>query len=288
MIYRARSKTTRQPAVAGTPGRQRRPGVLITVLVLGLVLVSVAAQASSSDFSRLAAKPASFVKPASGGAAQTARWGRTISGTRPRQARPAGGSVTAGPVSTAQAGGRHWLGVSASGDPRDRRTRRRPPTPQIPRRPSTRLPRPAPRTDSRPSASGPARPARTSSASSTRARGPAATRRSPTRGSRSPITASRLGPPMPPATSTPARRPAAGRSRRHRRLPRRATPHLRRPRSARALRAQPLRESSASFAFSSSEAGSSFQCKLDSGFVGRLRLAAALLGALGRRSQLLG
>ena len=84
--------------------------------------------------------------------------------------------------------------------------------------------------------------------------------------------------------------PTAGRSRRHRhrhRL-RRATRPRRRPRSARALRAQPPKATAASFSFSSSEAGSSFQCKLDSARLDGLQLAAVLFRALGRRSQLLG
>ena len=67
-----------------------------------------------------------------------------------------------------------------------------------------------------------ARRARPSSASWTRAPGRPVARRSPTRDSRSPITASRCGRPTRPGTSTGARRRAAGRSRRlHRRLPHR-------------------------------------------------------------------
>ncbi len=66
MNDRARSQTNRHTATAAMYGRRRRVARLITVLVLGMALVGASAQASNSSFSRLTAKPEAFTKPASG------------------------------------------------------------------------------------------------------------------------------------------------------------------------------------------------------------------------------
>ena len=114
-----------------------------------------------------------------------------------------------------------------------------------------------------------------------------APRPGPTATSRSARTSSRCGRATRPATPTPLLAvrelddPSPPPP-----LPR-PTPPRRRPRSA----AAPIRattDTSASFAFDSSEAGSSFECSLDGGAWSRLQLPEGLQRPRGRRPQLLG
>ena len=269
MINRARSQTRdRHAATAAMHGRRRRLARLITLLILGMALIGVSAQASSSGFSRLTAKPEAFTKLGSraAGLRQARLPRRGLRQARlPRRGlhSPLGIEPESGirgqaaPVRQPAALLQPlvpWPPLPLVGATRVADVRREGPlhatfrpahlrrTPRPPIRPSTPRRQPAPRAGRRPSPSAPARPARASSASSTRAPGPTVTRRSSIRASRSPTTPSWLGLPMPPATSIPTRLCGTGPSRRRRlRLPHRLrpTPRPRRPRSARALPAIP-------------------------------------------------
>ena len=82
MNDRARSQTDRHPSTAAMRGRRRRLAGMITVLVLGMALIGVSAQASSSGFSRLTPKPEAFTKLGSRAAVSTKLGSRAAVSTK--------------------------------------------------------------------------------------------------------------------------------------------------------------------------------------------------------------
>ena len=141
-------------------------------------------------------------------------------------------------------------------------------------------PRAAPR---RRSGSPRARPVRRSTAASTEPRGPRAPRRSPIPGWRTGRTRSRSLRPTLPGTRTRRRLRGRGRStRRPRRIRRR------RRRVSRRVRAGPRCSTSASFAFSSSETGSTFELSSGRSRVGLVHLAEVVFRAGGRVAHVRG
>ena len=152
-------------------------------------------------------------------------------------------------------------------------TTRRRPTPRRPTPPSPAGRRRRPPTRPRRSRSPPAKPGRRSNAASTPAPGAPAPHRRPTAASPPASTPSTCAPPTPPTTPTPPRRRRRGRSPPRRRpTPRRPTPR------SLAGRRRSTTDTTASFAFTSTETGSTFECRLDTGAWGACTSPKAYTG----------